>query len=322
MIKSHANQPTLSIVIPIYREGSHLEVLLSRIMDILVPTKESFELILVDDGSPDNTWKIIEKESKKYPMLRALKLSRNFGKESAISAGLKVANGNAVVVMDGDLQHPPELIPEMLKLWRGSKADVIEAVKVKRSKESFFNKIGARLFYASLKRLSGYDLTNLTDFKLMDSRVVKAWLQMGERNLFFRGMSAWLGFEHLKIPFEVPGRASGKSTMSISRLVRLALTAITSFSSLPLHLVTIAGVMFFLFSIFLAAQTIYMKLSGFAVSGFTTVILLQLIIGSLLMITLGIVGEYIARIYEEVKRRPRYVIAQTIDRNYNISKNT
>lgn len=313
MNESSNTKPLLSVVIPLYREGDHLKKLISEIQMTLKPLNVPYELILVDDGSPDNTWSIIEEESKKYPMIGGLRLSRNFGKESAISAGLEKASGSAVILMDGDLQHPPQLIPEMLRLWRESKIDVVEAVKSNRGDESFINQTGAKMFYALLKKLSGYDLTNLTDYKLMDSRVVKAWLQMGERNLFFRGMSAWLGFKHEQIPFEVPERASGYSAMSLPRLTRLAITAVTSFSSLPLHIVTVLGGLFLLFALIMGIQTIYMKLAGLAVSGFTTVILLQLIIGSLLMITLGIIGEYIARIYEEVKRRPRYIVSKTID---------
>jgi len=250
----------------------------------------------------------------KLPMIRALKLSRNFGKESAICAGLERASGKAVIVMDGDLQHPPELIPKMVALWQDGKADIVDAIKVDRGDELYINKIGAGFFYAALKKFSGYDLTNLTDYKLMDAQVVAAWLKMGERNLFFRGMSAWIGFRHAQIPFEVQKRGSGRSTMSIPRLIRLAVTAVTSFSSIPLHLVTVLGGIFLIFALIMGVQTLYMKFSGIAVSGFTTVILLQLIIGSLLMMTLGIIGEYIARVYDEVKRRPRYIIEQIIDK--------
>lgn len=305
-------QPTLSIVIPLYCEGKHLKELISEIRGSVDPLTIPYEIILIDDGSPDNTWAVIGEESVSSPMVRGLRLSRNFGKESAISAGLEAAGGKAVILMDGDLQHPPRLIPEMLRLWREEKPDVVEAVKSDRGKESLVNQIGAKFFYSALKKLSGYDLTNMTDFKLMDARVVKAWLQMGERNLFFRGMSAWLGFKTTQVSFEVPERASGHSSMSLIRLAKLAITAVTSFSSLPLHIVTILGSLFLLFALIIGIQTIYNWLTEGAVEGFATVILLQLIIGSLLMITLGIIGEYIARIYEEVKGRPRYVISETI----------
>ena len=313
MNKSSKNKPLLSVVIPLYCEGSNLRAVLSGIFTTIKPLNESFELILIDDGSTDNTWAIIEEEAKKYSMLRAVRLSRNFGKESALCAGIEMARGSAVITMDGDLQHPPELIPEMVRRWRESEAEVIEAVKESRGRESFINKIGAKTFYAILHKLSGYALNSASDYKLMDRKVVDVWLKMGERNLFFRGMSAWLGFKRMKIPFVVPERVGGYSRWSVFRLIKLAITAVTAFSSLPLQIVTISGGLFFLFALALGVQTLFRKIAGDAVSGFTTVILLQLIIGSLLMMSLGIIGEYIARIFEEVKGRPRYVVAETID---------
>ena len=306
--------PILSIVIPLYQESSSIENTVIRIKTVLQSLNESFEFVLIDDGSSDSTWSKIGGLSEQILTIRAIRLSRNFGKESALSAGLQMARGNAVIVMDGDLQHPPELIPEMVRIWRGSDADVVEAIKENRSSESTTNRIGAIIFYAILNRLSAYDLKGATDYKLMDRRVVDAWLTLREQSLFFRGMSAWLGFKHVQIPFEVPNRVDGKSKWSIFQLIKLAVTAVTAFSSFPLHFITLAGVGFFVFAIGLSVQTLLYKILGKAVSGFTTVILLLLIIGSALMMGLGIIGEYIARIYEEVKRRPRYIIAEKIDR--------
>lgn len=317
MNNSTFNSPLLSIVIPLYCEASHLKEVLLAIQKALKPLDCLYELILVDDGSTDNTWATIEKETKNLQMFKALRLSRNFGKEAALCAGLEVAEGSAVILLDGDLEHPPELIPEMVHLWRKSNADVVEAVKIKRGKESVINKIGARIFYTAMNKLSGYELNDATDYKLMDRKVVNAWLKMGERNLFFRGMIAWLGFKRMQVTFAVPKRVGGTSKWSMFRLIRLAVTAMTAFSSLPLHIVTFLGYLFLIFAIILGAQTLYLNVVGEAVSGFTTVILLQLIIGSVLMICLGIIGEYIARIYEEVKGRPRYVVAQTIDKTSN-----
>jgi glycosyltransferase involved in cell wall biosynthesis len=308
------SQPLISVVIPLYCEGPHVSRVLAELQRELEPLKCSYEIILVDDGSPDDTWAIVQEQSEKYPMLRALSLSRNFGKESALGAGIETARGAAVIVMDGDLQHPPSLIPQMVKEWRESNADIVEAVKVKRGHESLADKIGAKIFYTLLNKLSGYDLTGATDFKLLDRRVVDAWLEMGERSLFFRGMTAWLGFKRIRIPFAVPKRVGGESKWPIIRLIKLALTGITAFSSVPLQLISFAGAGFLVFAIGLGGQTLYLKVTGVAVSGFTTVILLLLIIGSALMIGLGIIGEYLSRIYEEVKRRPRYVVAKFIDR--------
>jgi polyisoprenyl-phosphate glycosyltransferase len=267
----------------------------------------------VDDGSSDETWRIITEEAKGFSALRGLRLSRNFGKESALCAGLEHARGDAVILMDGDGQHPPSLLPEMVRMWQTSGADIIEAVKRSRGRESLVGKSGALVFYFLLDKLSGFDFKGASDFKLLNRKAVNAWLKMGERNVFFRGMTAWMGFTTVRIPFEVVPRSGGQSTWSYLKRMKLALTGITSFSSLPLQLVTFAGALFLVFSVVLGAQTLFLQLSGRAVSGFATVILLLLIIGSLLMISLGIIGEYLARIYEEVKGRPRYLIKESID---------
>lgn len=313
MSKRPTDKPLLSIVIPLYDEAYHLRTVLSAIQKVLQSLNESYELILVDDGSSDNTWAILEEEAKQFSLLRAVKLSRNFGKEAALCAGLEMARGEAVIVMDGDLQHPPELITEMVRLWRESQVDVVEAVKVSRGQELIISKIRARVFYYVLKKLSGYDIDNASDYKLINRKVVNAWLTMGERKLFFRGMIAWLGFKRVQLPFEVQERSGGRSRWTTFQLVRLALTAVTSFSSLPLQFVTVFGLIFLVFSIILGGQTLFLKIVGSAVSGFTTVIILLLIIGSFLMISLGIIGDYIGKIYEEVKGRPRYIVAQRID---------
>jgi glycosyltransferase involved in cell wall biosynthesis len=305
--------PLISVVIPLYKEGSHLSVFLSDLETALQETGCRFELVLVDDGSPDDTWQRIKDEARAFPSLRAVRLSRNFGKELALCAGLERARGDAVVVMDGDGQHPPSLLPVMIEKWRTSGADIVQAVKTKRGSESLTGKLGALLFYLILNKLSGFELKGASDFKLMNRKVADTWLAMRERNVFFRGMTAWMGFTTVQIPFEVVARRGGKSGWSYLRRAKLALIGITTFSSFPLHLVTFAGMIFFIFAVGLGIQTLYLKLAGRAFTGFATVILLELIIGSLLMISLGIIGEYLARIYEEVKGRPRYVITESIE---------
>lgn len=305
--------PLISIVMPVYREGEHIAATLSDIDRVMKGVGVDFEFVLIDDGSPDDTWRVLNEQAQAFPMMRAARLSRNFGKESALCAGLEMANGEAVIVMDSDGQHPPALIPEMIRLWRETGVDIVEGVKATRGNETIFNKIGARLFYSIWSKLSGFQLTGASDFKLMDRQAVNAYLQMDERGVFFRGMTAWLGFKRIEVPFEVAGRAGGASGWSVFRLFRLALTGITAFSALPLQVVTLTGVLFMLFAIVFGAQTLYVLLTHQAVSGFATIIFLLLIIGSLLMISLGIIGEYVARIFEEVKHRPRYLISQTIE---------
>jgi len=287
--------------------------LLSDLRAALDETGCRFEIILVDDGSPDDTWQIILDQARTFPGLRAVRLSRNFGKELALCAGLERACGDAVIVMDGDGQHPPSLLPVMVKTWLSSGADIVQAVKAKRGRESASSKLGALLFYVILNKLSGFDLKGASDYKLVNRKVVDTWLAMRERNVFFRGMTAWMGFKTIQIPFDVGPRRAGKSGWSYFRRAKLALVGITTFSSFPLHLVTFAGVIFFVFAVGLGIQTLYLKLAGRAFTGFTTVILLELIVASLLMISLGIIGEYLARIYEEVKGRPRYIITDSIE---------
>lgn len=307
------HQPTLSVVIPLYCESETIPRTLPVIQAVLDTLPLPYEIVLVDDGSPDATWQVVQQQRATASHMRAIRLSRNFGKEAALAAGIEGASGAAVIVMDADLQHPPELIPEMVRLWQEEQADVVEAVKQDRGKEPLLRKWGAGLFYDVLDRLSGYDLQRMSDYKLMDRQVIDAWLRMGERGIFFRGMIAWLGFRHRHVSFVVPERTGGTSRWSTLRLIRMAINAVTIFSSRPLHIVTFLGGLFFIAAILLGMQTLFMKLSGNAVSGFATVILLQLIIGSLLMISLGIIGIYLARIYEEVKGRPRYVIAEVVE---------
>jgi glycosyltransferase involved in cell wall biosynthesis len=271
-----------------------------------------YEVIIVDDGSNDRTWPLLRELCESHSELRAIRLTRRFGKESALAAGLVQAEGEAVIVMDGDLQHPPELIPRLVEVWRNQGVEVVEAVKVHRGPESRLNRWGARIFYALSNQLTGLDLDRSTDFKLLDRRVVDHWREMGEHNLFFRGMVPWLGFERAAVPLSVPKRDSGRSRWSMAARARLAVTALTSFSSLPLRLLSVGGVIFLILSAMLAVQTLYRWISGDALSGFTTVILLILIVSSAVMLGLGVIGEYVARIFDEVKARPRFVVAERI----------
>ncbi len=310
-------RPFLSVVMPVFREGAQLSTFVTAVRSSLAQCNLPYELVVVDDGSPDDTWQVIAAEAKTCQAIRALRLSRNFGKELALCAGLEHARGDAVVVMDADGQHPPSLIRELVRTWRSSGADIVEAVKRRRGRESLSSKLGALVFYFILNKLSGFHFKGASDFKLMNRKAVDAWLKMHERNVFFRGMTVWMGFTTVQIPFEVVPRSAGQSTWSALTRLKLALIGITAFSSFPLHLVTLAGMVFLGLSVLLGIETLYLKLTGQAVSGFATVILLELIIGSFLMISLGIIGEYLARIYEEVKGRPRYLVSESIEPDHD-----
>ena len=303
----------ISVVIPVFCEAGHLRTNLGHIKKHLDSLGRTYELIVVDDGSTDGTWSEVEALSQKIAGVRAVRLSRNFGKESAISAGLERARGRAVIVMDSDLQHPPELIPEMVRLWEDSGAQVVDAVKTRGRREGLLRQLGGRVFDVLMCKLSAFDLSGASDYKLLDRKVVEAWRGMEERQLFYRGMTEWLGFRHVRLPFEVGSRKGGRTAWSFVALVRLALTALTSFTSFPLHIVTLGGLAFLLAATALGAWTLYRWIGNNAIGGFTTVILLQLVIGSAVMLSLGVIGEYVSQVYKEVKKRPRYVVADTIE---------
>ncbi len=302
----------LSLIIPVYQEGTHIRSSISVIQSILYRNEIKHEFILVDDGSGDNTWQEIMKLAEINENITALRLSRNFGKESALCAGLEYADGDMVLVMDADLQHPPQIIPDMVKAWREEGYDVVEGIKSSRGKENPIYKAGAKFFYYIIYKTSDINLGKASDFKLLDRKVIEAWKEMPERAIFFRGMTAWLGFDRKQISFDVAERVNGKTKWSFLRLVRLAMNAITSYTSVPLHCITVLGIFFFFGAIILGLQTLYMKFAGKATSGFTTVILLQLIIGSSIMISLGMIGIYLTKIYKEVKARPRYLISKCV----------
>jgi dolichol-phosphate mannosyltransferase len=304
---------SLAIVVPIYNEAA---VLATALRDIHAHARACglpFTIIAVDDGSVDATWSELQRTAREMKELRAIRLSRNFGKEGAISAGLDAARADAVIVMDADLQHPPGLIPEMVRMWASGECDIVEAIKTHRGREPWWQRAAARTFYRLARVLTGYDLQDASDYKLLDRRVVEAWRRFGERETFFRGLVAWLGFRRARLPFEVAPRAGGRSRWSVRALSALAIRAVTSFSAMPLQIVTLLGAATLCLALAVGVQAIRLWYRGFALPGFTTVILLQLLIGGFLMVSLGIIGTYVARIYEEVKQRPRYVIQEMTD---------
>ena len=268
-----------------------------------------FEIIFVDDGSKDMTYVNITKLAGSNTEVRGISFSRNFGKESAIFAGLESAAGACCVIMDCDLQHPPATIVEMYRLWEQG-YDVVEGVKSSRGKETPIHKFCANSFYGIISKLTDIDMTNASDFKLLDRRAIEALLLMPERTPFFRALSSWIGFKTATVSFEVQERTVGTSKWSMWSLVKYAIRNITSFSGAPMQFVTFMGWVMLIFSFIFAIQSLYRYFTGTALEGFTTVILLLLIIGSVLMISLGIIGHYISRIYDEIKGRPRYIISK------------
>lgn len=303
------NDNLLSVIIPACNEQDIIETTFHTVKHVLTQADIPFEILFIDDGSKDLTYACIAALSEAHPEVKGISFSRNFGKESAIFAGLEHATGACCVIMDCDLQHPPAAITEMYRLWKEG-FEVVEGVKTSRGKENPLHTACAKGFYGIISKVTGINMKNASDFKLLDRRAMDALLIMPERAPFFRALSSWIGFRTASVPFEVQERTVGASKWSAFSLIKYAIRNITSFSGAPMQFVTLMGWLMFLFSIVLGIQSLYRYFSGTALEGFTTVILIQLFIGSLLMISLGIIGHYISRIYDEIKGRPRYIIRQ------------
>lgn len=303
---------TLSVIIPAFNEGEIVTKTARTVSNILNENNINYEIIFINDGSKDNTWEKIEKISQNDSNIKGICFSRNFGKESAIFAGLEYATGNCCVVMDCDLQHPPETLLEMYKLWEKG-FEVIEGVKTSRGKESIFHKLFAKTFYGIISNATSVDMSHASDFKLLDRKAVDAFIKLPERHVFFRALSSWVGFKTAYVDFDVREREKGISKWSFKALCKYAVNNITSFTSLPMQIVTWCGVVFFAFSLVFGLYSLIKYFRGNSLEGFTTVILLLLIIGSILMFSIGIVGYYISKIYDEVRFRPRYIISHIAD---------
>lgn len=300
----------LSVVIPAYNEEKLIGLSAGRIGRLLQEAGIPCELIFVDDGSTDRTWEEIGQAAQSDPCVRGVSFSRNFGKEAAIFAGLEAARGECCAVIDCDLQHPPEKLPEMYALWQQG-WEVVNGVKADRGKESGLHTFAANTFYRMMSKAVRIDMASSSDFKLMDRRVVDALLGLGERKTFFRALAGWVGFRSINVEFSVADRAEGTSHWSTLSLFRYAFSNIASYSSAPMQIVTVLGVLTLILSLVLGVQTLIRWALGHAADGFTTVIILLLLIGSILMISLGIIGYYIAELFIEVKARPRYLVAKT-----------
>ncbi len=302
----------LSVIIPSYNEEANIERTAETIGKILSEAQIEYELLFVSDGSKDKTYELVCNLSQQDSRVKGLQFSRNFGKEASIFAGLSCAKGDCCAVIDCDLQHPPETLVEMYRLWEDG-YDVIEGIKSSRGKEGIFHKMFVGIFYGIMSKLMKLDMNATSDFKLMDRRVVEALLSLTEKNTFFRALTFWAGFKSTTVTFDVQERVAGSSKWSFISLVKYAISNTTSFTTAPLQFVTFMGIIMIIFSVILGVQTLVKYFMGTAVEGFTTVILLLLVIGGCIMISLGIIGHYLARIYEEVKGRPKYIIRDKTD---------
>ena len=300
---------TLSIVLPSYNEEQMIEKTTETITDLMEQEGIPFELIFVNDGSKDGTWEEILKQKDINPHVKGVCFSRNFGKEAAISAGMDQAAGACVAVMDCDLQHPPEKIIEMYRLWEEG-YEVIEGIKADRGEESKFHSFAAACFYHIISKAAQVDMEKASDFKLLDRQAVNVLLNMREQKAFFRALSSWIGFKTASVEFDVARREEGTTKWTTWSLMKYAISNIASFSAAPMQIVTVLGGIMLLFSLILGTVALFQKIGGIALEGFTTVIIIQLFTGSIIMMSLGIIGYYIARIYDEIKGRPRYIISK------------
>jgi polyisoprenyl-phosphate glycosyltransferase len=320
ILNSNKHNFLVSIIIPLFNEGVHFKDTFNAIYKKIQFQTNSeelnvkYEFILINDGSSDNTWDAVLNLKKIYKhSIRAVSFSRNFGKDSAICAGLSMCSGDCAVIIDGDMQHPPNLIFVMVKSWLQEGFMLIEATKsYNRRNSNFFKRASSALFYNLLMRISGVDIRNSSDYKLIDRKAIDIWLTLKERSIFFRGTIAWLGFKSKKINFVVGKRPGGESGWNNLKLLKLAVSSLTSFSNFPLYLIPLIGIIFITFSLGLSFWIIYLKITNQIASGFPTLILINLISGGCVMIGLGIIGQYLGKIYDELKARPRYVIEKTI----------
>ena len=305
----------ISIIIPSYNEEGNVSHTAEVVRKIMEKNSIPYEMIFVNDGSTDGTWERLEAMANEDERIVAVNFSRNFGKESAIFAGLETARGDACVLMDCDLQHPPETIVEMYNIWKNNDVDIVEGRKADRGKEKKAYRGFSLLFYKLIKKASGLDMDAASDFKLLDRRAVDALLKMPERLTFFRAMSSWVGFRTEKVFFEVQEREVGESKWTTRGLIKFAINNITSFTSAPMQIVTVCGILTFIVSLIMGISTVVQKMLGESDAGFPTVIILQLLTSSIIMFSLGIIGFYISKIYEEIKNRPRYIIRDIVRKN-------
>ncbi|MDE2482134.1 MAG: glycosyltransferase family 2 protein [bacterium] len=308
--------PTLSVVVPLYNEEGNVAPLLERIVGILerLPGTPSYEIVLVNDGSKDRTLERIREELRARANVVLVNLSRNFGHQLAATAGVEIARGDAVVLMDGDLQDPPELIADFVEQWRAG-YDVVYAVRRTRRGESPFKLLTARIFYRTIKRLTKVSIpVDTGDFRLMSRRVVEALKRSPERHRFLRGLVSWVGYNQIGVEYDRDERLSGETKYPLPKMIRFAIDGITSFSDVPLRFASYLGFVSSVIAFVYAMVVVGFKIFSLNPPGYTrgwaSTIVAVLFLGGVQLISLGILGEYIGRIYDEVKGRPLYLISE------------
>ena len=313
-----SGRPELSVIVPVFNEADNILPLIARLLPVLGRCVASFEVIFIDDGSSDATLDLLRRANDEDPRIRAVSFSRNFGKEIAIAAGLDHANGEAVVIMDADLQHPPELIDSFVARWRDGYKNVF-GTRASRAGETALRRILAHRFYNVFENFGETPLPEgAGDFRLLDRQAVEALRAMGERARFSKGLYAWIGFKSIGVPFEVAPRAAGITKFSYRKLTRFALDGIMSFSTMPLRVWSYIGTLVSVFALVLAVDIVIRTVTlGVDVPGYASLIVSVIFFGGVQLLSLGIIGEYVGRIFAEVKRRPLYIVAERVDGTAN-----
>lgn len=305
-------KPEISVVLPVFNEEANLPELEKRLRTVLTDCGRTWEVVFVDDGSRDRSFEVMARISKDDRRFRAVRLSRNFGHQMALTAGVDRARGRLVAVMDADLQDPPELLSQMLaKLDEGY--EIAYAVRTAREGESAFKKATAHFFYRLLRRWTNVEIpVDVGDFRLMGPRAVSAFRSLRERHRFIRGMTAWVGFRQVGVPYARPPRLHGETKYPLRKMVKFALDGLTSFSHVPLQLATWVGFLFALFSLSYIVVVLILWLLHINVAGWTTLMVFVLLLGGVQLMLMGVLGEYLGRVYDEVKRRPLYLIYEEL----------
>lgn len=303
----------ISIVVPVFNEEECIEQLYRNLVGVITGIERDYEIIFVDDGSTDNSAGLIKNLNQSDHNVKLVQFSRNFGHQIALTAGIDYAGGQAVVVMDADLQHPPEVIPEMLKKWKEG-FDIVYTVRQDTEDASLIKTITARCFYILFNKLAHINMpSNTADFRLMDRKVVNSFKQIRERTRFMRGLTSWIGFNTTGIEYSAKPRAAGKTKYSVRKMIIFAVEGITSFSALPLYFSIYLGFLFsglgFFYSLYVGYIRIFTEM---AIPGWSSTIMLTTIIGGIQLITLGMIGIYIGKIFDEVKQRPLYLVQRLI----------
>jgi len=305
--------PELSVVVPEFNEESNIRPMYERLVEVLDGPVASFEIVFVDDGSSDGTWERIVELAEQDPRVRGLRFARNFGHQAALTAGVDAAAGRAVVIIDGDLQDPPEVIPEMVARWREG-YEVVYGQRQEREGETWFKLATASMFYRLLRRITNVEIpVDTGDFRLMGPRALSAFRALPERNRFIRGLVSWIGFPQTAVLYHRQARQAGETKYPVRKMLRFALDGITSFSFAPLRLATWLGFAVSSFAFLYIVVVLVLKALGVSWLGYTSLMASILFLGGVQLLMIGVLGEYIARVFDEVKRRPLYLVGESTD---------